>query len=67
MRRALADRFELVEAAPGPYMYRYIGRGLSADAAGLAIATHVRDTERAKIAAGEVRAVGLRIVARRTS
>jgi SAM-dependent methyltransferase len=63
MLRALAERFALAEVTRGPYLYRYIGRGVSADAAGLRIATHVRDSELAKIAAGEIRAVGLRITA----
>lgn len=65
MERAIAARLEMVELQRLEYLYRYIGRGLAEDDTGAWIATQVRAAERRGIAEGSLRAVGLRIVARR--
>jgi SAM-dependent methyltransferase len=60
MRAAIAARFTIVDERRGPYLYRHLGHDLPR-----AAAERVLAEERAGIAAGALRPVGLRWVATR--
>jgi 2-polyprenyl-3-methyl-5-hydroxy-6-metoxy-1,4-benzoquinol methylase len=70
MREEVARRLELTATHEGPYLYRYIHAGI-AGTLGVeapmteALSSHVLEAERRGIAAGALRPVGLRLVARR--
>jgi SAM-dependent methyltransferase len=61
MLSAIAERFGPPSVTREPYQYRYISRGASSPD----VARHVLAVETRRIAEGSLRAVGLRIVARR--
>ncbi|HKA89036.1 MAG TPA: class I SAM-dependent methyltransferase [Haliangiales bacterium] len=65
MLAALGARFDVLVAERGPYLYRYLCGGLEASPRGAAVAAEMLAAERRGIAAGRIRATGLRIVARR--
>ena len=65
MRQGIAASFELLSAETGPYLYRYIADGVESLGPSAALAAHVADLERRRIADGTLRPVGLRLVARR--
>ena len=65
MEAAIADRFELISVEAGPHLFRYPSRRLEPGGVGVRIARFLLDAERRLIAAGRLRAAGLRIVARR--
>ncbi len=64
MLAALAARFDVIRAERGPYLFRYLCGGLEASERAAAVAAEVLAAERRNIAAGRLRPVGLRIVAR---
>ncbi|HTL37217.1 MAG TPA: methyltransferase domain-containing protein [Kofleriaceae bacterium] len=65
MRIAISARFAIRELKRVEGYYRHVSDGLSDDALGAAIATHVRTTERRLITTDNMLPVGLRIVADR--
>jgi len=65
IRVAVSARFAIRDLKRVEYLYRYISDGLSADAKGAAIASHLRTVERRLIATDTLLPVGLRIVADR--
>lgn len=65
VERAVARRFEVASAEPGPHLYRYAGRRLRRGAVGARIVTQLLQSEIEGIDQGLLRAVGIRIVARR--
>lgn len=70
MREEVARRLELLETHEGPYLYRYIHSGVAAVLGPEApmtetLSAHVLEAERRGIAAGALKPVGLRLVARR--
>jgi SAM-dependent methyltransferase len=65
MTAAVAQRFELLEVTPGPYLYRYICGGLEASGRGESIARFLLETERRRLAEGTLKPVGLRLLARK--
>lgn len=68
MREAIRRRFELLDVQERPYLYRYIGGGVAHACephVAEAITTWVSDAEQRGIAAGHLKPVGLRLVARR--
>jgi SAM-dependent methyltransferase len=67
MERAIANRFEIVSAEPGPHLFRYAGRRLQRGARGARIVRRLLEAELDGMAAGLLRATGIRIVARRRS
>jgi SAM-dependent methyltransferase len=58
MLAGIAERFGPASVTRGPYLFRYISRGSSSPD----VARHVMSIETRRIAAGSLRAVGLRIV-----
>lgn len=65
VERAIARRFEIVSAEPGPHLFRYAGRRLHRGARGVRIVKQLLESELEGIDQGLLRAVGIRIVARR--
>jgi SAM-dependent methyltransferase len=65
MEAAIGARFELVSVQAGPHLFRYPSRRLEPGVAGVRIGRFLLDAERRLIAAGRLRAAGLKIVARR--
>lgn len=65
MRAQISSRFAIRHLQRVDYLYRYIARGLPADARGARLSNHIRSVERTRIAAGTLVPVGLRIVADR--
>ncbi|HEU4537400.1 MAG TPA: class I SAM-dependent methyltransferase [Polyangiaceae bacterium] len=65
MLAAIGARFEPLSIERGPYLARYVISGLAADERGARIAGHLLAHERRRLAANALRAVGLRVVARR--
>jgi SAM-dependent methyltransferase len=65
MAAAIADRFRIVEASRGAYLYRYISSGVTADDRGSAIAASVLAIEKRLIDEGLIMPVGVRITAER--
>jgi SAM-dependent methyltransferase len=63
MLTQIERHFGAQRATRGPYLYRYIAAGAS----NVEIARHVMSVESRRIAEGSLRAVGLRVVARRES
>jgi SAM-dependent methyltransferase len=62
---AAVDRcFSRLETERRPYLYRTIAHRLEASDSGGEVARHARDDEAQQVAAGELRPVGLRVVAR---
>ncbi len=66
MLAAVDRRFAGLEIQRGPYLYRTIAHRLEASEHCGEVARNVRDDEAQQVAAGELRAVGLRVVARPT-
>jgi SAM-dependent methyltransferase len=64
MLAAVDRRFTRVETQRGPYLYRTIAHRLEASYRGGEVAGRARDDEAMQVAAGEMRPVGLRVVAR---
>lgn len=62
MVRAVQRRFALRVHAPAPYLYRYVARRLRADPRGARVARRVLELERARLAAGALAPLGLRLV-----
>jgi SAM-dependent methyltransferase len=62
---ALGSRFDVLRMERGPYLYRYFCGGLEASQRGANVGASLLAAERRNIAAGSLRATGLRIVARR--
>ncbi len=65
MREGLAKRFALLGALSAPYLYRYVVGGLVPSPHGPAVAAWALATEERHLAAGALRAVGLRLWARK--
>jgi SAM-dependent methyltransferase len=70
MREELARRLELIEAREGPFLYRYICAGVASSTKEEALVAesvtrYVFEAEQRGIAAGALKPVGLRLVARR--
>jgi hypothetical protein len=68
MRAALAEHFSITFEGEGPYLYRYLAAGIAealppGDPLAGAAGEHVLGAERRGIAAGRLKAVGLRLVA----
>jgi SAM-dependent methyltransferase len=61
MLAEITRRFETPTVTRGPYLYRYVCAGL----ASVDLARHVFEVEERRIARGSLRAVGLRVVARK--
>jgi SAM-dependent methyltransferase len=64
MLAAVDRHFTRLETQRGPYLYRTIAHRLEASESGGEAAGRARDDEAMQIAAGELRPVGLRVVAR---
>lgn len=64
LRTALAARFEIASSEPVPYFFRYACMSLGDAADGREIADDFLRDERARIARGEIAALGWQIVAR---
>jgi SAM-dependent methyltransferase len=65
MREALAQRFVLLGTLLGPYLYRYVVGGLRPSPLGTSIAAWALATEERHIAEGVLKAVGLRLWAKK--
>jgi SAM-dependent methyltransferase len=65
MREGLARRFALLGSSKGPYLYRYVVGGLVPSPHGTAVAAWALATEERHLAAHALKAVGLRLWARR--
>jgi SAM-dependent methyltransferase len=62
---AIARAFEIVRVERPPYLFRYLAANLVENEAGTRAAMAAREAERAAIESGSIRAIGLRIIARR--
>ena len=65
MRAAIANVFVVEAEASVPYLYRYLLPADEGDARSAVVGEQLFDTEKRLIAAGVLRAIGLRLVARR--
>jgi SAM-dependent methyltransferase len=65
MTTAVKKRFSLLEATPGPFLYRHICHGIEATERGEALAQSIFDAEKRRIAEGTLRPVGLRLLAQK--
>ncbi len=61
MLSEIEKRFGSIHAARGSYLYRYLCDGLTS----VNVARHIMSVEECRIADASLRAVGLRVVARR--
>ncbi len=66
MLRAIAGPFRVVEQARVPYLHRYLGGWLPAGRTAAATFTALRAIESLRVERGELRPLGLRVVARPT-
>lgn len=65
MVMAVKQRFSLLEATPGPFLYRHICHGMEATERGGHLAHYIFDAEKRRIAEGTLRPVGLRLLAQK--
>jgi SAM-dependent methyltransferase len=65
MRDGIKRRFALLGSSNGPYLYRYVVGGLQPSPHGVSIAAWALRTEEGHIAEGVLKAVGLRLWARK--
>lgn len=65
MLAAIGAHFEPLSVERGPYLSRYVIGGLEATERGARLAEHLIASEQRRLAAGSLRAVGLRVVAKR--